>query len=490
MKMKFSVKDRLKQYSSRNQEALKTRTAKVGSYSFIMSLVVLAILIAVNVLVETLPSKWTQFDISSAQLYSLTSDTKVVVTNLEEDVTIYWITQDGEEDSIVEKILDRYRDLSDHLSVVKKNPDQYPTFAEQYTDEEVSNNSLVVECGDKYRYISYDTIYTYNYASYSSTGSVSSAFDGEGAITSAIDYVISDELPKIYVLTGHGESDLSDALSSQIERDNMETEEFSLLNADEIPEDCDCILINSPTSDISEEEKNMLQEYVDKGGHLMVLSGPKEDSEMANLNSILSEYGVSVVDGIVIDSNRDFYAFSEMYILMPEIESSEITDPLTESGYHAIIPIAQGLSIDDSVDGVTVTSLLQTSGDSYSKLAGYDLTTYDKEDSDIDGPFSLGVSVEVSDTGGRLVWISSDYVTDDTYNSYSSGANLDLVMNSMSWMIGETEAVSIRTKSMDYSYLTISSNAASLLKLLMIGILPIGYLLFGIEELLRRRKMQ
>ena len=139
---------------------------------------------------------------------------------------------------------------------------------------------------------------------------------------------------------------------------------------------------------------------------------------------------------------------------------------------------------------MTVTSLLQTSGDSYSKLAGYDLTTYDKEDSDIDGPFSLGVSVEVSDTGGRLVWISSDYVTDDTYNSYSSGANLDLVMNSMSWMIGETEAVSIRTKSMDYSYLTISSNAASLLKLLMIGILPIGYLIFGIEELLRRRKMQ
>ena len=354
----------------------------------------------------------------------------------------------------------------------------------------MSNNSLVVECGDKYRYISYDTIYTYDYASYSSTGSVSSAFDGEGAITSAIDYVISDELPKIYVLTGHGESDLSDALSSQIERDNMETEEFSLLNADEIPEDCDCILINSPTSDISEEEKNMLQEYVDKGGHLMVLSGPKEDSEMANLNSILSEYGVSVVDGIVIDSNRDFYAFSETYILMPEIESSEITDPLTESGYHAIIPIAQGLSVDDSVDGVTVTSLLQTSGDSYSKLAGYDLTTYDKEDGDIDGPFSLGVSVEVSDTGGRLVWISSDYVTDDTYNSYSSGANLDLVMNSMSWMIGETEAVSIRTKSMDYSYLTISSSAASLLKLLMIGILPIGYLLFGIEELLRRRKMQ
>lgn len=211
---------------------------------------------------------------------------------------------------------------------------------------------------------------------------------------------------------------------------------------------------------------------------------------MANLNSILSEYGVSVVDGIVIDSNRDFYAFSEMYILMPEIESSEITDPLTESGYHAIIPIAQGLSIDDSVDGVTVTSLLQTSGDSYSKLAGYDLTTYDKEDGDIDGPFSLGVSVEVSDTGGRLVWISSDYVTDDTYNSYSSGANLDLVMNSMSWMIGETEAVSIRTKSMDYSYLTISSSAASVLKLLMIGILPIGYLIFGIEELLRRRKMQ
>ncbi len=60
-----------------------------GSYSLIITAVVLAVLIVVNVLASTLPSTWTQLDISSAQLYSVTSNTKVVLNNLTDDVTIY-----------------------------------------------------------------------------------------------------------------------------------------------------------------------------------------------------------------------------------------------------------------------------------------------------------------------------------------------------------------------------------------------------------------
>lgn len=485
--MKNNFNKKLRQLAAENKQALSTRTAKVGGYSVVLALIVLAILVAVNVLFSVLPSKFTQFDISAAQLYSLTSDTKVVATNLDKDVTIYWITQAGQESTVLDKLLDRYQDLSDLITVVKKDPDIYPTFAQQYTDETVVNNSLVVECGDKSRYISYDDIYQVDTASYYTTGSVSQSFDGEGQITSAIDYVVSDELPKIYLLSGHGEVALSDTFSNELTRSNYETvEDFSLLNVDEIPEDCDALLINAPTSDISDEELTMLRDYVQGGGKLLVLSGPQKEASLTNLDTLLADYDVTVSDGIVVDTDREHYAFTAPYVLMPDIESSDITDPLTEESSHVIVPIAQGLTVGSNG---SVTALLTTSDEAFSKAAGYAMTTYEKDDGDTDGPFTLAVSITDSTAEGKIVWVASDYLLDDTYNSYSSGANLDLVMNGLSWMIGKNDAVSIRAKSLNNSYLTISSSSATVLKVVMIGVIPVCFLLLGIDEVLRRRKM-
>lgn len=485
--MKNSFNKKLRQLVAENKQALSTRTAKVGGYSVVLALIVLAILVAVNVLFSVLPSKFTQFDISAAQLYSLTSDTKVVATNLDKDVTIYWIAQAGQESTVLDKLLDRYQDLSDLITVVKKDPDIYPTFAQQYTDETVVNNSLVVECGDKSRYISYNDIYQVDTASYYTTGSVSQSFDGEGQITSAIDYVVSDELPKIYLLNGHGEVALSDTFSNELTRSNYETvEDFSLLNVDEIPEDCDALLINAPTSDISDEELTMLRDYVQGGGKLLVLSGPQKEASLTNLDTLLADYDVTVSDGIVVDTDREHYAFTAPYVLMPDIESSDITDPLTEESSHVIVPIAQGLTVGSNS---SVTALLTTSDEAFSKAAGYAMTTYEKEAGDTDGPFTLAVSITDSTAEGKIVWVASDYLLDDTYNSYSSGANLDLVMNGLSWMIGKNDAVSIRAKSLNNSYLTISSSSATVLKVVMIGVIPVCFLLLGIDEVLRRRKM-
>ena len=77
--------------------------------------------------VSALPANLTKYDISASKLYSITSNTKVVVNALEEDVTIYWIVQSGEEDAVIENLLGKYESLSDHITVVKKNPDVYPT---------------------------------------------------------------------------------------------------------------------------------------------------------------------------------------------------------------------------------------------------------------------------------------------------------------------------------------------------------------------------
>lgn len=487
--MKNNWKNKWQGLLARNRQSLSTRTARVGGYSFVLSLVVLAILVAVNVLAEKLPSSWTQFDISAAQLYSLTADTKAVVTNLDQDVTIYWISQAGQEDTVIEKLLDRYEELSDHITVLKRDPDVYPTFAQQYTDETVTNNSLVVESGERNRYIGYDDIYQYDTGNYYSTGSVSQVFDGEGQITSAINYVVRTDLPQVYLLSGHGEAELSQSFTDALTRANYETvADFSLLNVDAVPEDCDALVVNAPTSDISGEELAMLQSYVQGGGRLLVFSGPQQDTDLPNLNALLADYGVTVTDGVVVDPNRDYYAFTAPYVLMPEIQQSDITQPLLDGSYNIIVPIAQGLTVGDTTAGA-VTPLLQTSADSFSKAAGYAMSTYEKEDGDVDGPFTLAVSIEDSAAGGRVLWVASDYLLDEQYNAFSAGANLDFVMNGLSWMIGETDAVSIRSKSLDYNYLTISASSATWLKICMIGIIPVCFLLLGVDEVLRRRKM-
>lgn len=460
----------------------KTIAFKGGSYAIVMTALVLALLIVVNILAGALPANFTKLDISSSKLYSVTSNTKAVVNALEQDVTIYWVVQSGKEDDVIDNLLAKYDSLSDRIQVVKKNPDVYPTFAQQYTDETVANNSLIVVSGEKYRYVPYSDIYVTQGSQYSY--SYSTSFDGEGAITSAIDYVVSTELPKLYTLEGHGEQDLPESFSQQLEKENVETESLSLLTVDEIPEDAAALLIHAPSSDISQEEAEMLLAYVQSGGKLLVLAGPVADGELTNLYGLLSGYGITVAEGIVSEGDRSHYAFQAPYILLPDLGDSDITSPLSEKNYYAIVPVAAGLQLSGDS---RVTSLLDTTDSAYSKIAGYSQTTYDKEDGDIDGPFSLGVEI---DDGGEILFFTSSYLLDDMYNAYSSGANGDLVMNGISSLLGERQAMSIRSKSLNYNYLTISDSAASLLKFVMIGLVPLLYLAMGGATLWDKRRMQ
>lgn len=456
---------------------------KGGSYAIVLTCIVLALLVVVNLLAGALPANLTKLDISSSKLYSITSNTKAVVNALEQDVTIYWIVQSGKEDDVIDNLLAKYESLSDHIEVVKRNPDVYPAFARQYTDETVSNNSLVVVSGEKYRYVPYSDIYVSQGSAYSY--SYTTSFDGEGAITSAIDYVVSTQLPILYTLEGHGETALPDTFASQLEKENVETESLSLLNVDEIPEDAAALMIHAPASDISGEEAKMLSEYVKSGGKLLILAGPVADGELTNLYGILSDYGVSAVQGIVSESDRSHYAFQAPYVLLPDLGDSDITAPLAEKNYMAIVPIAAGLQIS----GDSAVSLLNTTDSAYSKIAGYQQTTYEKEDGDIDGPFSLGVDIQ-DHSSGRIIFFTSSYLLDDMYNAYSSGANNDMVMNALSALMGDRQAMSIRSKSLNYNYLTISESAASTIKLVMIGLVPLCYLAMGVVTVLEKRRMQ
>lgn len=103
--------------------------------------------------------------------------------------------------------------------------------------------------------------------------------------------------------------------------------------------------------------------------------------------------------------------------------------------------------------------------------------------------FYVFVSVEDAG-GGQICWFASDQFLDELYNAYSSGANLDMATNALSSLIGESESMAIRSKSLGYDYLTISDSVASLLKVVMVGIFPLTYLGIGICMILKRRRVQ
>ena len=339
-------------------------------------------------------------------------------------------------------------------------------------------------------YVSYEDIYEYSYSSDYSSYDVS--FAGESSLTSAIDYVLSDTLPKLYTLTGHGEDDLSTSFQSAVEQQNIEVADLSLLTEESVPEDADCLLINGPDSDLSQDEVEAIQAYLDTGGDLIVLTDPAQDGQdLTNLEALMGEYGMTANDGVVIEGDTANYALGSPFYLLPNLESHSITSPLQEGGYYILLALAQGITVEESPrDGLTVESLLTTSDAAYSKIAGYSMETYSKEEGDIDGPFSLAaIATDTLEDGSEshVIWVGSTSLLDDQYNQQVSGANQDFFLNCVGWTCEGEEGVSIHAKQITTEYLTMSASTASMLTLLLVAVLPAGYLLFGLRIWIRRK---
>ena len=199
------------------KEQFKSKQLRMGSYNTTMIMIVTAIVVMINMIVAKLPTQYTQIDVTDNQLYTIGEKTKELVSGLDKDVTLYYICENGSEDDTILRMLEKYEGLSSKIKVVQKDPVVNPSFTTAYTDETVPNNSVIVECGSRYKYISYNDMYetSVDYTTYSMQ---TTAYDGEGQVTSAIDYVSSDNLPKMYVLQGHHEVTLSDSLKAQIGR--------------------------------------------------------------------------------------------------------------------------------------------------------------------------------------------------------------------------------------------------------------------------------
>ena len=78
----------------------------------------------------------------------------------------------------------------------------------------------------------------------------------------------------------------------------------------------------------------------------------------------MAEYGLSKLDGLVVEGNSSYHARGFNYYLLPEIESHEATSGL--ANLYVMLPYAQAIQTSE-LENVTVDSLLSTSSSAYNK---------------------------------------------------------------------------------------------------------------------------
>lgn len=487
---KINLKEMISSY--REQRKRNKKLLKHGTYSMAVTAVVIAIVVVLNLVVQEIPSKYREIDLSSQKLYTIGEQTEKILKNLKKDVTLYYIAQDGTESSDIKNLLEKYEEGSKHITVEQKDPAVSPKFASQYTSDNISNNSIIVVCGDKSKVVDYSSMYetSINYQTYSQevTG-----FDGEGQLTSAINYVVSDNMPVLYNLEGHDESSMSETMKETIEKANIEIKSLNLLSEEAVPDDAECLFIFAPATDLTKEEADKIISYLENGGKALIVSN-YTDEDMPNFESVLENYGVQPVDGIVLEGNTDNYVSQNPYYLLPNIESGEINSELSSQSRYVLVPLAQGIKKADNIrDTLNISSILTTSDSAYSKTNLKDMDTMEKEEGDIDGPFDLAVSITEKvgdDKETQIAYFASASIFNDSINSMVSGTNYELLSASLAWMCStdDSNQISIPSKSYDTTTLTVPTADINFWSIFVTGVLPVCTLLIGFGIWMKRRK--
>ena len=460
-----------------------SRQMKGGMYSVIICLIVLAVAFVANMLVNSLPNDVTEYDTTNRGLFTLSEQTEEIAKSLNEPITIYQVCQTGNEDNLITKMLERYDDLSDNIHVEMLDPQMNPALIEKYTAESLADNSIIVESEKRYTVISNSDIYTYMYDDYYDQSI--EAFEGEGVVTSAIDFVTKDneKLPVVYLLTGHNEPELSDAVKSAVERDNMILKELNLAADGSVPKDAACIIVHSPAADFSANEAEAVLGYLNDGGRMVFTVDYKDDVSMPNVDKIVESYGVEFIDGIVVEGDSGMMMPDYNHYLIPKLEEHTITNPLRKAKSSVLMPICEGIRIKETVRGtVTAEPLLTTSDVSFAKKDGTNMKTFDKEKGDIDGPFSVAMAVQETFEGEetRIVFFGTSGFLIDEVDQYVSGGNKDIFLNALGWAAEQENGVTIRAKEINVDYLTMSAASANTISIIMMVILPVIILAAGI----------
>ena len=479
------------------RKIFRTSGTRHGAYSVGLTALVIAVVIVLNLIVGQIPEAYRNIDVSSTKIYDISDTTTELLSDLDQEVNMTVLAVKDETDERITNFLSRYAALSDKISIEWIDPVLHPSALTEY---ETSENTIVISCDGtgKTTTVSFTDILVPDEYSYYYYGTETyTEFDGEGQLTSAVNYVTNDVEQTVYQTTGHGEGTLSDTITDLMEKNSYTLTEINLLMATSIPEDCDLLLMYAPTADLSEDEADLLGDYLEGGGKVMILSGDTSPADMPNLSSLLEEYGIEAADGYIADPARCYQG--NYYYIFPELSvSGEMAAGI--SSQMVLLAYAQGMNlVDPERETISTASFLSSSDQSYAVT----------EDSQRQAAYALGVvateTVSTEDDGtssdnetdseddstdtleSRLTVISAGSLIDPSItDTFPQLENSQLFMNAVTANFEGVQNLSIEAKSLGVEYNTVQH--AGMFSFLVIFGIPAVILIGGFVVWMRRRK--
>jgi ABC-2 type transport system permease protein len=475
-------------------DSLKSRKFRYGGYATLLIVAALAVVVGVNLVVDQVPAK---LDLTQERLYSLSDQTKKLLDGLSVDVTITTLGRPGSEDKLVKEVLDRMAAASRHIRLQSVDPETNPGWAKTYSKTgDLREGSLVVAVSEtKFKTINRYDLYNYQMNQQTYQQEVTS-LAAEQRLVSALQFVTAKKVVTVYVVKGYDADGLADyGLVPAVEGQNYAVKDLDLIAAGSVPADADVVLLANPGLDLTAADAEHLRTYLAGGGRLVVLMDLAHlPGRAPQLEELLGNYGLGVQRLLVIEGDTNRFAYSRPFYLLPKYEYHDIVSPLSSANLPVLVPGAMALKVLDlKKRALTIEALLTTSQNSWGKVNYSTATTVEKETGDVEGPFTLAYAVtDPARTAGsrdtKLVVVSSSQFLQSSIQQVAAG-NADFFLNSLSWISGKKDDISVTAKSLQSYPLRINTLWGLILAAIVVVVIPLGVLGAGLGVWLRRRHL-
>ena len=330
----------LKSFFEKVGTSFHNKGFRSGAYAMITSVLVIVAVVIVNLLATAIDVRK---DLTVGGQKSLTKETKELLSGLEDDLTFYFLTKEGQGLSWLDPSFEMYMDLYQRES--KKIKFQTvdlllePKFAEQYTDEK-TNRSKYISSEDMVLTRTTMDMTTFQYVS------EVYGLDIEGQINAAIRSVTSGQQTNLYAVVGHGELQLGAEGQNLLRKANIEYNTFEAMTMVKIPEDCDVLYISVPENDYTDAELALLEAYADAGGDFLINAVYRDG--MDNFNKLLEKFGVKIGNGVVVEGDSKRHSAGSPLAILPEIRTDHKITALFGGTKYFPAPYSNMLTLSDA----------------------------------------------------------------------------------------------------------------------------------------------
>ena len=462
------------------------------------TLLLVAIVIACYVLINWGVSKLNieDIDCTTKKLYSLSDETKNKIKDLDKDVTIELINMSSS--NYVIEYANKYPAISKKINVeeisdLSSRVDLQTKYSIKETD-----SLIVIKSGEKEKTLTTSDLYTYDYSSRKQIDKT------EEAMTNAIIEVTVDKKPHVYILSGKTYYEPEQALSglmSDLKDESNDVDLLDILTKGEVPSDCDCLVITTLKQDLSDLEKDKILEYINKGGKILMLSSQNMlDVDTPNLDTILSQYGVSMEYGAVFEQDGSKMLQNSPNMIIEDVSASFMDKLDMKVKMCAINAGKIKFEDDDKLKelGVTYETIATTSDKAFIRT-NFNAKSTSKTDEDTDeGSAIIGAYAkkEISDdkTSQLIIYSNELFVSDvqvsigAQYYTYASELynNMDVVLNSISYLAERDDTIVIRKTNESETY-TVSDQEDVIIKTIIFTV-PFIIIFIGIVVWIYRRR--